>query len=127
MSQTVPVKKLKSFTMSRADAAWLHMEDPTNLMMITALFTFSSVVQVDRLRLALQERLLPYDRFSMVTSVPMIGRPYWKPDSRFDIENHIELRKLAGPGGEKELLDLVGELMSLPLERSKPLWKFHLP
>jgi diacylglycerol O-acyltransferase / wax synthase len=127
MSQATPIpKKIKAFTMSRADAAWLHMEDPTNLMMITALFTFSSVVQVDKLRSALQERLLSYDRFSMVTSVPMIGRPYWKPDSKFDIENHIELRKLAAPGGEAELLGLVGDLMSLPLERNKPLWKFHL-
>ena len=40
----------RSHTMSRADAAWLHMEEPTNLMMITALFTFRGVVDAERFR-----------------------------------------------------------------------------
>ncbi|KXS08960.1 hypothetical protein M427DRAFT_262885, partial [Gonapodya prolifera JEL478] len=54
----------------------------------------------------------------------LFGRPYWEDvTSQFDIDNHVFLRKLAAPGGEKELKDLVGEIASTPLDFRWPLWQ----
>lgn len=112
--------------MSRADAAWLHMEEPTNLMMITALFTFPGPVGKERLATALTERLLAYDRFSMVATNPMLGLPQWKVYRDFQLEEHLEVSDLGGAADEEALLARVGDLMSTPLDRERPLWKFHL-
>lgn len=112
--------------MSRADSAWLHMEEPTNLMMITALFTFKRPLDRGRLRKALEDRLLTYDRFAMQAVSPRVGRPYWKNDHAFELDKHIEYLQLTAPGGETELLGLVSDFMSAPLERDKPLWMFHV-
>ena len=59
--------------MSRADAAWLHMEDPSNLMMITALFTFKGRLDPAVMRAMLEEKLMAYDRFRMRVGYPKIG------------------------------------------------------
>jgi len=114
--------------MSRADAAWLHMEEPTNLMMITALFTFRGVVDAERFRQMIEERLLPYERFRMRVGYPKIGvgRPLWKQYRHFDVGDHLELHQLQDPGDEPTLMALVSQLMSTPLERDRALWKFHL-
>ena len=114
--------------MSRADAAWLHMEDPTNLMMISALFTFKGKLDPTRFRDLLESRLLAYDRFRMRVGYPKIGvgRPLWKQYRHFDLDNHLEFHTLEAPGDEPALMKLVGELMSSPLDREVSLWKFHV-
>lgn len=114
--------------MGRADAAWLHMEDPTNLMMITGLFQFKRPLDRDRFRRVVEERLLSYDRFKMKVGYPKIGvgRPLWKMDRNFDLDRHLDYRQLAAPGTEEQLLELVSELMSAPLQRDRPLWEFHV-
>lgn len=114
--------------MSRADAAWLHMEDPANLMMITALFRFARPLDRGRLRDTLEQRLLCYDRFRMRVGYPKIGvgRPLWKQYRHFDLDDHLEFHQLDEPGDEGALMSLVSELMSTPLTRDLALWKFHL-
>jgi diacylglycerol O-acyltransferase len=114
--------------MSRADAAWLHMEEPANLMMITALFTFSSPLPRDEFRKVLEEQLLCYDRFRMRVGYPKIGvgRPLWKQYRHFSLDDHLEFTSLPGAGGEDELMQLVSQLMSQPLRRDLALWKFHV-
>ena len=114
--------------MSRADAAWLHMEDPTNLMMISALFTFRGKLDPERFRELLEKRLLPYDRFKMRVGYPKIGvgRPLWKQYRHFNLDDHLEFHTLDAPGDEATLMKLVGQLMSTPLDRDVSLWKFHV-
>ncbi|MBS2036494.1 wax ester/triacylglycerol synthase family O-acyltransferase [bacterium] len=118
----------RSFTMSRADAAWLHMEDPSNLMMITALFTFKGRLDPAVMRAMLEEKLMPYDRFRMRVGYPKIGigRPLWKQYRHFNLDDHLDLRVLEAPGDEPALMRLVSELMSTPLDRELALWKFHI-
>lgn len=124
----VAEKPKRGHMMSRADAAWLHMEDPTNLMMITGLFTFRRPLDPERFRRLLEQKLLCYDRFRMRVSYPRLamGRPAWKYHKAFDLEQHLQHHSLPEPGDEDSLLQLVSQLMSTPLERDKPLWKFHL-
>ena len=114
--------------MSSVDAAWLGMEDPTNLMMVTGVLTLDGPVEVKRLRALLDKRLAPFGRFHerIVRPRSRGGLPHWKDDDRFDIDNHVSHIALPKPGGDKALRDLVSELMSTPLDATKPMWHVHL-
>jgi diacylglycerol O-acyltransferase len=115
--------------MAAADAAWLHMEDPTNLMMITGLFFFRGKVDPERLLRTIEQRFLSYDRFQMkIVSPPMgMGRPRWQHDPEFKLEDHVTFSELEGQGTDEErILDLVSQLMSQPLDRSRALWHFQV-
>jgi hypothetical protein len=62
-----------------------------------------------------------------ITSVPRLrrrlapepGRPRWVDDPEFSLERHLRAR---GPADEVGLRRLVGEVMSEPLPRDRPLW-----
>ncbi|RMF55069.1 MAG: wax ester/triacylglycerol synthase family O-acyltransferase, partial [Bacteroidetes bacterium] len=49
--------------LSNVDTAWLRMDHPTNLMMITGVMMFDAPLDMERLKAVLTERLLSYDRF----------------------------------------------------------------
>lgn len=111
------------------DAAWLRMEDPTNLMMITGVLMFDEVLDYKRFRSVLERRLLArFDRFQKRAIVPPsgVGSPYWENDPHFTIDSHIHRVALPAPGDQHALQDLVSDLMSAPLDFSKPLWQFHI-
>ncbi|WP_216894117.1 WS/DGAT/MGAT family O-acyltransferase [Nocardia alni] len=62
-----------------------------------------------------------------VREVPyQIGRPVWVPDSGFDLTRHVRCSALPAPGTDAQLLDLVAQLASRPLEQTRPLWEMHL-
>ena len=54
------------------------------------------------------------------------GRPVWVDDDHFDLEYHVRLTALPRPGDHEQLLDLMGRLQSLPLDRARPLWEIWL-
>ncbi len=114
--------------MSSVDAAWLGMEDPTNLMMVTGLLHLDGKVDVKRLRALLDRRLAPFGRFHQRVVRPRTraGMLHWQDDSAFDIDNHVSHVALPAPGGEGALREMVSELMSTPLDGTKPLWHVHL-
>ena len=114
--------------LSNVDAAWLRMEDPTNLMMVTGILLFEERLDPRRLRSTLERRLLPFDRFRQrVVEAPLgIGPPRWVDDDRFDLDAHLHRVALPAPGGKLALEEMVGDLMSTPLDMSKPLWQMHL-
>jgi diacylglycerol O-acyltransferase / wax synthase len=114
--------------MSSVDAAWLGMEDPTNLMMVTGVLMLDGKVEPKRLRTLLDKRLAPFGRFHQRVVRPRTraGMPHWQDDAQFDIDNHVSHVALPAPGGEKTLSALVSEQMSTPLDFTKPLWHVHL-
>ncbi|MEZ4768728.1 MAG: wax ester/triacylglycerol synthase family O-acyltransferase [Caldilineales bacterium] len=116
-------------SLSSVDVAWYQMEDPTNLMMITGLIVFDELVDYDRLQSILETRLVgQFRRFRqrVVTKTTRFGRPYWEEDPNFDIASHLHRIGLPAPGDHDALQALVSDLMSQPLDFSKPLWQFHL-
>ena len=117
-----------SEALSSVDAAWLRMEDPTNLMMVTGILVFPEPLDHRRVRTTLEKRLLPFDRFRQrVVEAPFgIGPPRWVEDNRFDLDAHLHRVALAPPADQAALEELVGDLMSTPLDMSKPLWQIHL-
>ena len=52
----MPAKR--SERLSSIDTAWLRMEDPTNLMMVTGVLVFDQPLNFARLRQTVEQRLL---------------------------------------------------------------------
>jgi len=113
--------------MSNVDAAWLHMEDPTNLMLITGVMSFYEKLDFGDLKELIEDRLLPFERFRkkvVLSPIPGMG-PRWVTDKNFNLHSHLQRVALPDPGGQKELQEMVSTLMSTPLDMSKPLWQFQ--
>ena len=110
------------------DAAWLRMEDPTNLMMVTGVLLFEGRLDHDRLRAVVEGRLLAFPRFRQRIEEPPfgVGVPRWVTDDRFDLDSHLHRVALPEPGDKIALEAFVSDLMSTPLDFSKPLWQLHV-
>ncbi|MEU8239000.1 wax ester/triacylglycerol synthase family O-acyltransferase [Actinoplanes missouriensis] len=52
-----------------------------------------------------------------------LGRPVWVDDPDFDLDLHLRRTALPAPGGDAELANLVGRVMSQRLDREHPLWE----
>ena len=52
-----------------------------------------------------------------------LARPVWVDAVDFDIDYHLRRTALAAPGGDDELRELYGRLLSQRLDRTKPLWE----
>ena len=108
-----------------ADIAWLRMESSVNPMTIVGVLGFSQPMALEELKVLLEDRLLIFERFRQrVTDIG--GTPTWKTDPHFDINAHVHRVGLAEPHQKHSLEELVSDLMSAPLDFSKPPWQFHL-
>ena len=115
--------------MPSADAAWLRMDRPTNLMVINGVLLFDEQVDWRRFRDVVSERLVDrYPRFRQVVHEPgrLRGGAFWEDDAHFDLDLHMHHLALPAPGDRAALQELVGDLMAEPLDRAKPLWHFYL-
>jgi diacylglycerol O-acyltransferase len=114
--------------LSSVDTAWLRMEEPTNMMMITGTMIFGAPIDWKRLRATLENRLLCFDRFRQRVVMPRspLGTPYWEDDPRFDLDWHLKRAALPPPVNQIALENAVSALMSVQLDFSRPLWQIHL-
>lgn len=117
--------KIRRETMSRVDTAWLRMERATNLMMITSVMMFEESMDIDRLKRMVKSRFLAYPRFRQKTVDSPAGA-VWEDDADFDLDWHVRLSALPGRAGKRELERFVSLQASTPLDKTKPLWQFHL-
>ncbi len=113
--------------LSHVDAAWLGMEDPTNLMMVTGVLAFKDPLDFDRLRDTIKYRLLKFNRFKMKVVQPRLplASPYWETDENFDLKAHLHRIALPAPADKSALEEVVSDLLSTPLDFTKPLWQIH--
>jgi diacylglycerol O-acyltransferase / wax synthase len=70
--------------------------------------------------------LLPRLRQRLAFPPLRLGTPFWVDDPDFELANHVRRVALPVPGGETEFHELVGEVLSPPLDRSRPLWELVL-
>jgi WS/DGAT/MGAT family acyltransferase len=115
--------------MSPLDASFLHIEDAVSHMHIGSVGVFEgpapSNEDFERMVLA-KLPLVPRYR-QKVRFVPLqMGRPVWVDDPHFNLGYHLRRTALARPGGDAELRNLVGRVMSQQLDRHKPLWEMWM-
>lgn len=113
--------------MSSVDAAWLGMDSPDNLMMVTGVMRLDERLDRDRLLRVLEDRLLArYPKFTMraVPSRAPFEAPVWAVDPDFDLGRHVVT---ADPiHSDAEITGLVSRLLGAPLDMRHAPWQFHL-
>lgn len=114
--------------MSHVDAAWRRMDSATNPMVITSVLLFEGGVPFAQVEQLLRERLLPHPRFTqrVVESHIPLAAPHWERDPHFDLRAHLHHVRLPAPADRAQLEELVGDLMSTPLDPDRPLWQAHV-
>lgn len=117
--------------MGSVDAAFLYGETPAWHMHVSAVLiadpsTAPRGFSIDELKRRISNRLhlAPQFRWRLVEVPFGLGRPGWVEDPDFDIDQHIRRIGLPAPGGPEQLGNLIGDLVSLKLDRRKPLWEF---
>ena len=75
-----------------------------------------------------EERLDLVPRFRQrIVKIPLgIENPVWGDDTGFDIRRHVRNIAVPRPGRLDQLRDLVGRIMSEPLDMERPLWQIYL-
>lgn len=101
------------------------MDSPTNRMVITSVLVLDDAIDIATLRTLVQERFLGFPRFRQRVEETSAG-PRWEMDPHFDLTQHVHRSALPGAAGQPELQERVSELMSRPLDASKPLWDIEL-
>ena len=115
--------------LSTADTAWLHMDRPTNLMVINSVELFDEPPDWERVKQIIQSRLVDrYPRFRqrVVESPLPLRAPRWEDDPDYALEHHVHHFALPAPHDRAALQELVGDLMTMPLDRNRPLWHTYL-
>lgn len=115
------------------DAAFLYLETPSLHMHVSmaAVFDRSTVpggYSWEKLRQLVGDRLAlaPVFRRRLVEVPFRLGHPYWVDDDHFDLDYHMRRAALPSPGGMEELAELVGDVCSRQLDRTKPLWEMYI-
>jgi len=117
--------------LASADAAWLHMDRPDNLMVVNSVAWTERPLDWAAVTDAVRRRLLPsFPRFSQRVLDPpltmgLIG-PRWADVDGFDVRDHLHRHTLPAPGGDAELHAHVSHRASDPLDPSRPLWEADL-
>ncbi|MBK7001307.1 MAG: wax ester/triacylglycerol synthase family O-acyltransferase [Rhodoferax sp.] len=120
--------------LSPMDTVFLIMESPQNLMHVASMLTFQLPPQADRQAYCrqLMAHLVRHthyaEPFDQKLAYPFLGMgaPSWVEDTQFDLENHVHHLAIPAPGGPRELTSLVARLHSTMLDRTRPLWEFHV-
>lgn len=111
--------------MRKVDTAWLRMESPHNLMMITGLMFLDKKPDLATFCEVLEKKFLKFRRFKQLAHQNASGS-YWQDDQYFDMAAHVREVALPGKADYIELQKYVSHLASSPLDQNKPLWSFHL-
>ena len=124
----MPRLKGKNEPFSSVDAAWLRIDSPTNMAIITGVMIFDEHLDLERLQKTIEYRMLRYDRFRQRVREGhgYFEKPSWEFDPDFDIGNHIRKSVLQKPADLLSLQHFASELMSSPMDSSKPLWEIHV-
>src|SRR4051794_35136288 len=97
-------------------------------MHVGGVLIFEGTVTREELVGRLRARIHLIPRYAMrLDEAPLgIANPVWVADENFDPARHVRRVALPAPGGRAELEELVGDLMSDRLDRSRPLWQIHV-
>ncbi|KZX60542.1 hypothetical protein A3709_00250 [Halioglobus sp. HI00S01] len=119
---------MSAYKLKPLDSVWMMMETPDTPMHVGVLAIFrkpakAGVNYTADLAAQLREAkaVAPWNcRVSGSLNRQLVE------DDEFELDYHFRRSALPDPGGERELGRMVSRLHSNPLDRSRPLWEFHL-
>src|ERR1700761_3893740 len=114
------------------DAMLLYSETPSlhthtlNVVIINAV-DVDGGFNFDLFRQTIQRRLHLLDplRYKLVEIPFRLHHPMWLENCGIDFDYHLRRVQVPSPGRRRELDQVIGEIASTPLDRSRPLWEFH--
>lgn len=116
--------------LSGLDAAFLYLETEDAHMHIAMVgiydvSTMPGGYSFQRMRDTIADRLhvVPPFRRRLVEVPFQFHHPVWVEDPDFDLDHHVRRITCPAPGGRRELAQVAGEIASVPLDRSRPLWE----
>ena len=115
--------------LSASDMSSLLAErGPIHVNVGAALILEGDPPTLDELLKHVESRLALVPRFRQrVQATPLqITNPVWADDPGFDLEWHVRHVALPRPGSTDQLRELVGRVMSTPLDLERPLWQLYL-
>lgn len=120
--------------MTGLDAAFLYLETPAAHMHVGGVMVMDpSTIEGGEYSFAwvldqVNRRLVPQPEFRKVpVRVPFnLHHPVWVEDPNFDLRNHVKRIGCPAPGGPEELAEVANEILSIPLDRNKPLWEMWI-
>ncbi|KUI26713.1 wax ester/triacylglycerol synthase family O-acyltransferase [Mycobacterium sp. GA-2829] len=81
--------------------------------------------EVFRRTIARRLYLLEPLRYRLVDIPFRFHHPMWLENCDVDIDYHVRTASVPAPGGRRELDEVIGQIASTPLDRSRPLWEFY--
>jgi diacylglycerol O-acyltransferase len=119
--------------LSGLDSAFLSFETPSMHLHVAIVAvidpsTMSTPYSFEDLKAFVAHRLMRQPTFRRrVVEVPFrLNHPLWVEDPHLDLDYHIRRHVLPAPGGPRELTDLTGAIVGMPLDRARPLWEIHV-
>jgi WS/DGAT/MGAT family acyltransferase len=114
------------------DAMLLYSDAPnlhTHTLKVAVVDTadYDGEFSFDLVRRTLQRRLHRLDplRYQLVGIPWRLHHPMWLENCDVDLDYHLRRVRVPAPAGRRELDQVIGEIASTPLDRSRPLWEFH--
>jgi diacylglycerol O-acyltransferase / wax synthase len=111
--------------LSPSDLAAIQAERGPVHMHVGGVLVFDGRVEREDVIERLRRRLHLIPRYRMRLESPPLGiaNPVWVEDEEFDPARHVRRAALPQPGGDSELAELVGHVLSERLDRARPLWQ----
>jgi WS/DGAT/MGAT family acyltransferase len=103
------------------------MDRPTNPMVVNALVWFDAPLDWELVKGVISRRLVEqFPRFRRRVGDPLARPPRFEDDAEFDIDQHLHRLALPAPGDQAALQELVSDLITPPLDPTRPLWHAYL-
>lgn len=117
--------------LSGIDATFLYMETPETPMHVAGLTLYDPPKTMtgtfhEHFRAFFEKRvhLIPIFSKKLARAIFDLDHPGWVDAGKVDLDYHIRHQTLPRPGSFAQLETLVGDLHSVTLDRSRPLWQF---
>lgn len=119
--------------LSGLDAAFLYLETPEMPMHVGSLHLYErpagargDFAQAVRKHIAARMHLASVFTRRLASMPLNLAAPVWVDAEEVDLEFHVRKHRLPRPGGPAQLEACVGRLHSALMDRSRPLWEFHV-
>ena len=114
--------------LSPSDLSAIQAERGPVHMHVGGVCVFDGQVERETVVRRMRQRIHLIPRYTLkLADAPLgLANPVWVEDKSFDADRHVRRVALPSPGGDAELCELVGQILSEPLDRSRPLWQMYV-